>query len=353
MQLRVTGKGCTMRSMASIKQYRGTTWRAIIRRKGFPPASKTFETKKAAEAWVASQEARMGVSEFDPLQLKAAKTLKVKDIFDRYILEVAPEMKGRNQLGTIKRITRDAKFMPLLLTKVTAQDIRQWRDDRVKEVQPQSVHRELNSMGAVFTHAIKEWNVGLPANPCTLVTRFKGADKPRNKRWIQADIDLFLKTCKWEASKIPKTGRDYVGWALLLALETAMREGEICLPLVSDFHPEQKYLHLKDTKNGESRNVPLSKKAIEYLTHLCEGKTKGEKIVPLVANTLCEYVLDVRRACGLEHLVFHDTRHTAATAISKKLPNVLQLAAQTGHRSLKSLMRYYHPDPADIAGQLD
>lgn len=342
-----------MRAMASIKQYRGTTWRAIIRRKGFPPASKTFETKKAAEAWVASQEARMGVSEFDPLQLKAAKTLKVKDIFDRYILEVAPEMKGRNQLGTIKRITRDAKFMPLLLTKVTAQDIRQWRDDRVLEVQPQSVHREMNSMSAVFTHAIKEWNVGLPANPCTLVTRFKNADKPRNKRWSDADVALFLKTCKWTPESVPKTGRDYVPWAFLLALETAMREGEICLPLVSDFHPEQKYLHLRDTKNGDSRNVPLSKKAIGYLTHLCEGKTKEEKIVPLVANTLCEYVLDVRRACGLEHLVFHDTRHTAATAISKKLPNVLQLAAQTGHRSLKSLQSYYHPDPADIAGQLD
>lgn len=295
----------------------------------------------------------MGVSEFDPLQLKAAKTLRVKDIFDRYAAEVVATMKGRNEAGTVKRITRDAKFMPLLLSKVTAQDIRQWRDDRVKEVQPQSVHRELNTISAVFTYAIKEWNVGLPANPCHLVTRFKGADKRRNKRWSASDIALFLKTAKWEEGATPNTGRDYVGWSLLLALETAMREGEICLPLVSDFHPKERYLHLKDTKNGDERNVPLSKKAIGYLAHLCKDKAQGDKIVPLVANTLCEYVLDVRRACGLEHLTFHDTRHEAATRMSKKLPNVLQLAAQTGHRSLKALQRYYHPDPIDIASQLD
>ena len=64
-------------------------------------------------------------------------------------------------------------------------------------------------------------------------------------------------------------------------------------------------------------------------------------------------MLDVRKACGLEHLVFYDTRHTAATNLSKKLSNVLELSAVTGHRSLKSLQRYYHPTPADIASKLD
>ena len=56
--------------MASIKQYRGKTWRAIIRRKGFPVQSKTFASKKDAEAWAASVESRLGVSQFDGLQLK-------------------------------------------------------------------------------------------------------------------------------------------------------------------------------------------------------------------------------------------------------------------------------------------
>jgi integrase len=339
--------------MASIKQYRGKTWRAIVRRKGFPVESKTFALKKDAEAWAASVEARMGVSKFDELQLKQSRTTTVESLFTKYIEEVAPGMKGRNELGTLKRIKRDAKFMPMLLDRLRSDDIRDWRDNRVKKVKPASVHRELNTISAVFTHAMKEWGAPLEANPCHAVSRFKNADKRREKRWSQEDIDAFLKAADWAADKLPKVGRDYVGWALLLALETAMREGEICLPTVADFNEAERYLHLVDTKNGDSRNVPLSKKAIGYLKILCEGKKPEDKIVPLVANTLCEYVLDVRKKCGLQHLHFHDTRHTAATAMSKKLSNVLELSAQTGHRSLKSLQRYYHPEAADIASKLD
>ena len=295
----------------------------------------------------------MGVSEYDPLHLKQAKVTTVASIFERYTQEVAPKMKGINELGILARLQRDAAFMRIRLDRVTPRDIRDWRDARVKEVKPASVHRELNTISAVFTHAIKEWSAPLTANPCHSVSRFKDADNKRNKRWRDEDIALFLKACGWQEAEKPETGRDYVGWALLLAIETAMRIGELCSPLVSDFHPAQKYVHLKDTKNGDVRNVPLSVNALRYLSHLCEGRKPDEKIFPLSANTLGEYVLEVRRRCGLEHLVFHDTRHEAATRLSKKLPNVLELSAVTGHRSLKSLLRYYHPNPADIASKLD
>lgn len=132
-----------------------------------------------------------------------------------------------------------------------------------------------------------------------------------------------------------------------------MREGELCTMLVKNFHPLESYVHLEMTKNGDERDVPLSKKAIRWMTHLCEDKAKDEKIIPLKANTLCEYFCDARRAAGLEGLVFHDTRHEAATLLSKKLSNLLELSAVTGHRSLKALKRYYNPTPADLASKLD
>lgn len=339
--------------MASITQYRGKTWRAIIRRAGFPPRSQTFANKKDAETWAADIESKMGVSQYDALQLKQAKLATVATLFDRYIAEVAPGMKGKNALTILKRLRRDASFMRIRLDRITPNDIRDWRDSRVQEIQPQSVHREWNSLSGVFTHAIKEWNAPLAANPCKLVARFKNADKVRKGMWSPEDTALFLKTCGWTEDSAPKTGRDYVGWALLLGIATAMRIGEMCLPKVSDFHPEGRYLHLLDTKNGDERDVPLSLLALGYLTHLCQGKEKGDKIIPINANTLGEYVLDVRRQCGLEHLHFHDSRREAATRMSKKLSNVLELSAQTGHRSLKSLQVYYRPVPADIASKLD
>jgi len=352
---------CYSAAMASIKQYRGKTWRAIVRRKGFPPESKTFALKSDAEAWAAKIEARMGVSSYDPLQLKMAKVTTVKSLFERYRDEVAKFMKGRNEYNTVDRLIRNAKFMNLLVSKVGPQDIREWRDNRlagdkdakIDPISPQSVGREMNTISGAFTYAIKEWGVALAENPCHLVSRPSGGDVRRNKRWMQADIDTFLKAAKWSEDQVPKVGRDYVGWALLLAIETAMREGELCILRVQDFYPAELRVHLHDSKNGDERDVPLTKKAIQYFEHLCKGKKPTDKIIPIGANTLGEYTLDVRRKCGLEHLHFHDSRHEAATRLSKKLPNVLVLSAQTGHRSLNSLKRYYNPTAAEIAAQLD
>ena len=338
--------------MASIKQYRGKTWRAIIDRVGFPRQSKTFQSKKDAEFWAAGIESKMGVGKFDKLQLKQASITTVKDIFERYRDEVAPNMKGVNEVGTIKRLIRDAPFMRLRVDRITHHDIRAWRDARALQVKPASVQREKNSISGVFSHAIEEWGAPLLENPCHLVSTLKGWDVRRDKRWSDADIKKFLKAAKWNENEIPKTGRDYVGWAMLLAIETAMRIGELCLLTVADFYPKDLYVHLEDTKNGDKRDVPLSPKALKYFKHLCNGRKPDKKIIPINANTLGEYVLDVRRLCGLEHLVFHDTRHESATRLSKKFSNVLELSAVTGHRSLKSLQRYYHPVPSDLASKM-
>jgi len=59
----------------------------------------------------------------------------------------------------------------------------------------------------------------------------------------------------------------------------------------------------------------------------------------------------VRRA-KISNLHFHDLRHTAATRMSKKLPNVIELAAVTGHASLQMLKRYYHPHAEELALKL-
>lgn len=337
--------------MASIKQYRGTTWRAIVRRTGHPTQSKTFDTKRDAERWAAAIEGKLGVVQGGTNRVNETRAATVT-LFERYLIEVVPTMRGKNEPGIVKRLIRDAAFLAKPLNQLTPEMIRDWRDARVKEIKPASVHRELNTMSSVFSHAMKEWETPLAANPCSLVSRFKGADKGRDKRWSQANIDKLLKSLSWKETNEPTTGREYVGWAFLLAIETAMRAGELCTMRVKDFHPTECYVHLVLTKNGDSRDVPLSSAAVRYLTHLCDGKKPEDKIIPILANTLTEYFADARAAAGIQGLNFHDTRHEAATRLSKKLTNVLELSAVTGHRSLKSLKRYYNPTPQELASKL-
>jgi integrase len=55
---------------------------------------------------------------------------------------------------------------------------------------------------------------------------------------------------------------------------------------------------------------------------------------------------------GLIDFHFHDLRHTAITAMAQKLPNLIELSAVTGHKSLAMLKRYYHPSIEDLARKL-
>ena len=47
-------------------------------------------------------------------------------------------------------------------------------------------------------------------------------------------------------------------------------------------------------------------------------------------------------------LTFHDLRHEATSRLASKL-EAHELAAWTGHRELKMVLRYYHPRAADLA----
>ena len=59
----------------------------------------------------------------------------------------------------------------------------------------------------------------------------------------------------------------------------------------------------------------------------------------------------IQRA-GLHDLRFHDLRRTAITRMADKLPNVIELAAVSGHKSLMVLKQYYRPVASELAKKL-
>ena len=104
------------------------------------------------------------------------------------------------------------------------------------------------------------------------------------------------------------------------------------------------------TKNGESRTVPLSTRAIETLQSL--PRSIDGRVLPINFAALeNNFKRSVMRA-GLLNLRIHDLRHTAATRLAQKLPNLLELSAVTGHKNLSMLKRYYHPNPQELAKKI-
>ena len=54
----------------------------------------------------------------------------------------------------------------------------------------------------------------------------------------------------------------------------------------------------------------------------------------------------------MQDVRFHDLRHMAITRLAEKLPNLIELSAVSGHKSLAMLKRYYHPNAAELAKKL-
>lgn len=131
-----------------------------------------------------------------------------------------------------------------------------------------------------------------------------------------------------------------------------MRRGEVLAMQWAHVDLENRTVHLPDSKNGSSRDVPLSRKAVVVLKRL--PRAEGQALVfPTTTSAFKQVFARAMRRSGIDDLRFHDFRHDAATRIAGKLSNVLELSAVTGHKSLSMLKRYYNPKASELALKLD
>ncbi len=334
--------------MATFRK-RGSAWNVQVRRKGHEPVTATFDTKAQAEAWARDVEAEMDRGTFT--STKGAKDTTVQTLFERYAKEVSTlKLSGWWEVSRVKWFITHVPFMQKVVLDLAPDDLQRWRDKRLKVVSAATVNRDLNFISAVFGHAIKEWRLPLRQNPVSLVRR-PTPPRARRQRWAEEDIQKIKVSCRYVEGVAPASSEEYVPYLVLLAVETAMRRGELVALRIEDVYLDKRYAHLRATKNGDTRDVPLSRAAVALLTTLIGNKKKG-RLIPFSATHLANILRGKMTEVGLRHLHFHDTRREAATRMSKKLSNVLELAAVTGHKNLKYLQIYYNPDPTELADKL-
>lgn len=328
---------------------RGDKWRAQVRRLGYKPQCKSFTTKSAAEKWAREMEARLdrGV-EHDTSELRK---MTVAELLQRFLKEEVPTRKGSRWDAVRINFMLKADFAQHRLDQNLVPTLRAWADDRLKTCATATVNRDLNLLSGVFRVAIKKWGMPLHKNPVHDVARPKMDGRTRGQVWTAEALQKMRDAAAGEEHRAGTT-HEYVIPALELAIESAMRLGEICSIEARNVHLDQRYVLLDETKNGDSRRVPLSTKAAEILELLLDGKSGEDLVFPVGKEVLGLRFRQLRAKAGLDGLRFHDARHTAATRASKVLHNVLELAAFTGHRSLQSLKRYYHADATDLAKRL-
>ncbi len=326
--------------MATLRKRSNGHWQARVR-KANQSITKTFINKVDAERWAKQVEVEIQKGSYTNLALAERTTFA--EIIERYITEVLPTMRGgKADYIRLKALAR-RPIAKLNMVSLTVQKIAQHRDERLKEIAPATVIRELSYFSSIITFARKEWGINID-NPVTLVARPKNP-QGRSRILDEAETSLLLEALK-------PTGRRSI-WMLplvKLALETAMRRSELLSLRWEHLDLQKRTIFLKITKNGTSRTVPLSTSAIQILTEM--PRNIDGRVFPVTHEVVSQAFNRARKRAGVKDIRFHDLRHMAITKLAEKLPNLIELSAVSGHKSLAMLKRYYHPSAEQLAEKL-
>jgi integrase len=208
---------------------------------------------------------------------------------------------------------------------------------------PATLQLERAPLRRLFNYARKVWCWSEPSeNPAVGVVlptvrnnreRVMSVDEERR-------LDEAVQSCR----------NDLVGPTLTLLTESAMRSSE---PLEYarwvDVDWDANILRLRDSKT-DSREVPLSPKAIEALRELAQLNPSGpeDHIVRMSYEALKAAWIRACKRAGITDLNIHDLRHTAATRMALKTGNVFIVKALAGHKNLSQLERYVNVSARDV-----
>jgi integrase len=326
--------------MASLRERSGA-WQARVRRDGYPDEVKSFATRSEALKWARHMETSMDAGSYTS-RTGADKAL-LNEVLQRYADEVSPTKRGHcDEVIRIRAIQR-SKMAAYALEKLTPSVVASFRDERLRRVKAGAVIRDLSLLSSVINHARREWGATV-ANPCLLV---KKPPTPAGRtRVLSAEEEQRLL-----AAVAPMDRRNPEMMPLVqLALQTAMRRGELLALDWRHIDLCSQTAYLPTSKNGHPRCVPLSTAAVAVLKAL--PSQQGGRVFSITAYALAAAFKKATARAHLPNLRFHDLRHTATSRMADKLPNVIELAAVTGHRSLQMLKRYYHPNASALARKL-
>jgi integrase len=134
-----------------------------------------------------------------------------------------------------------------LLRDITPKMVQEWQSERAAQVKRGTVNREMECLKTLFNKAV-EWGK-LEASPARSVRKFKLNNQ--RVRWLtQAEFEKLHEECSPNLKPI-----------VMLARHTGMRRGELLALTWGDVDFRTKTLYVRDSKNGESREVPLNRTA--------------------------------------------------------------------------------------------
>lgn len=141
---------------------------------------------------------------------------------------------------------------------------------------------------------------------------------------------------------------------VIVLIDTGIRVGELQKLTTYDIQPEQGthgVIYLNDTKNGDSRSVPLTTRALTSLQYLAKTTKHHEKILGEYQLWITKSWNRVRKEMKKTedpNFVPHILRHTCCSRLVQKGAPLKKVQMWMGHRTINTTMRYAHLGPQDL-----
>lgn len=342
------------------------TWKAVIRKTGFPTVVKTFRLKRDAEDWARATEDEMVRGLY--IRRGPSERLTFESAMKRYLAEVTVTKRPFTQQGE-RRCSKPLIefFGKYALAGITPELVAAYRDQRLagdgrvvrgkpKPRAPNTVRIELALLGHLFTIAMKEWCIGLAYNPVQSIRR-PSPGAARERRLTTEEESRLM-------AAVAAHSNPMLGWIVTVAVETGMRLSEIVTLTRDQVHVSRRIVRLTDTKNSSPRTVPLTVTAAKTMRKALANPIRpidtdlvffGEpgrdgKRRPYVFSRTWQRIV---KQAGLADFHFHDLRHEAVSRFVEAGLSDQEVAAISGHKSMQMLKRYTHLRAEDLVAKLD
>lgn len=311
--------------MASFRKRNGL-WQVQVRSKHAGAISKSFHYKADAKNWAIQQEALMQTGKW---QKNNSKDFSIGDMMKRYLNEITPSKRGRDtETRRLKRLLNEKTLMSTALHKAKPHIFASFRDKRIQDG-VRACQYDLVLIRHAWNIARIEWGWAIGDNPIPLI-RMPKNNPPRQRRLRKGEFE--------KLEKAAKSSRSWYLWPIIvIAIETAMRRGEILNLRWEHIDEQNKTAFLPVTKNGASRNVPLNKKAYETLMSI---ERKNDKPFPIKDTAIRQAWDRLRNRADLNDLNFHDLRHEAISRLFDEGLKVHEVMEISGHKAVSQVFRY-------------
>lgn len=324
--------------MASIIKV-GLKWRAQVRRKGFPPQTKTFSTKTLAQQWAKALEG--DAEQLSAGQIPRGPEWTVAKMIERYEEEIEKtKTMGRNKKAVLK--TLRSILAKVQLADLTPERIVFYiRDERKVGGVTASIDLTYLKGALKVTRALLK----VPVRP-TVVDDARetlnhlgllSKSNERDRRPTEKELEHVRAWLKQRSETLTVDHIDFI-------LDSCFRPpSEIVNLRWEDLNREDKTILIRDRKDpqkkiGNNQIVPLLGRCMEII----ERQPKdGPLIFPVNGSSWSTLFPRACRAHKIKDLRLYDLRHEAISRlVSTNKYSILEMMLITGHKDPKQLARY-------------